>query len=142
MRPSLRLALVLVAGASFASVQGCACADECDVGTARCVDDVTLETCFLPGPDSFAPVSPTVIDCRAPNAACVELPGDQAACVLEERTPCDEAFTAHCDGTRVLFCAYGEEGTSGFVAANECADQPGTGRCGEAPDAPGSAVCL
>ena len=142
MTPGRRIQLALTALALALGFGGCFCADECEIGRQRCVDGATMRRCDLAGPDQLTPVSPQDFTCFAPSSACAELPGDEAACVLPERLACGADYEAHCDGTRVLFCAYGAEGAEGLVAAIECADGDRTGRCGDAPDQPGTAVCL
>lgn len=134
--------LLLASVGLVLSLGGCACGDECEIGKHRCLDEVTMERCELAGPDQLTPVKPSTFTCLEPNLLCAELPGDEAACVLPEEDPCTASFVPHCQGSLLLFCATGADGGDGLVAARDCADEEGTGRCGEREGAPGEAGCL
>lgn len=123
----LRCLAVLV----FLVGPGCLVTDDCDY-SYRCVGESQYEWCNV---GSDFEVHRSLLDCKAPNAACVQTDEDSVQCVYAPATGCDASFVDRCEGTRRVYC----DESLGWVQAVDCVT---LGRAGCHVDAAlGKAVC-
>ncbi len=105
--------------------------DACET-RSRCVGEGQYELCNV-GSDWEAHRS--LLDCKAPNSACMQLGEDSVQCVYAPATRCDASFVDRCEGTRRVYC----DEVLGWVRAVDCV---ALGRTGCLVDsALGTAVC-
>jgi hypothetical protein len=110
---------------------GCFRSDECDF-RYRCVGGSQYEWCNV---GSDFEVHRAMLECKAPNSACVQEDEDSVRCVLAPVTVCDASFVDRCEGTRRVYC----DERLGWVQAVDCVT---LGRTGCHVDAAlGKAVC-
>ncbi|HEX8434447.1 hypothetical protein [Archangium sp.] len=105
--------------------------DDCET-RYRCLGEGQYESCNV-GSDWEA--HRVLIDCKAPNAACVQLEEDSVRCVYAPAVRCDGSFVDRCEGTRRVYC----EEVLGWVQAVDCVALGSTGCHVDA--ALGTAVC-
>ena len=125
VRPLRRLlALSLLAGT--APLGGCV--RECEV-KPQCQGDTVRECRY--GIDQLVGAgTPVTYTCAEPAPRCVEartksVSEDRFFCARAPLTECDDSFASTCEGATVhVFCL------NGYVSAEDCTHQPGTGRCG------------
>jgi hypothetical protein len=58
----------------------------------------------------------SLLDCKAPNAACVQLDEEAVQCVYAPATRCEASFVDRCEGTRRVYC----DERLGWVQAVDC----------------------
>ncbi|WP_375766610.1 hypothetical protein NR798_33675 [Archangium gephyra] len=134
VRRALRLALALCVPA----LGGCRV--DCDF-EPHCEGNVVMD-CHVGIDQLVGRGSPVVYPCLEPAPLCVESrtgkrdsEGGSISCAREPLTPCDESFTDSCEGTVWVYCQ------GGYVSAQDCSNQAGTGRCGRRTPA-GLLQCL
>lgn len=134
IRPALLLALAL-------SVPGLAgCRVDCDF-EPHCEGNVVMD-CQIGVDQLVGSGAPVVYPCLEPAPLCVERRTKKSSpdesnifCARDPLTPCDEPFATSCEGTVLVSCQ------GGYVSAQDCTNQAGTGRCGRrTPD--GLLQCL
>ena len=116
------------------------CRVECDF-EPHCEGNVVMD-CHVGVDQLVGRGSPVVYPCLEPAPLCVERRTDvrdsdegRIHCARAPLTPCDEPFPPSCEGTVLVSCL------GGYVSAQDCANQNGTGRCGRrTPD--GLVQCL
>lgn len=110
---------------------GCVRSDDCDY-SYRCVGGSQYEFCRV---DSELEIRRTLLECKAPNSACVQEDEDSVRCVLAPATVCDASFVDRCEGTWRVYC----DERLGWVQAVDCVTLGSAGCHVDA--APGKAVC-
>ncbi len=134
----VRRAMLLALALCVPALGGCRV--ECDF-EPHCEGTVVMD-CSVGVDQLVGRGSPVVYPCLEPAPLCVESrtgAGDSwegnIHCAREPLTPCDESFATSCEGTVRVFCL------GGYVSAQDCTNQNGTGRCGRrTPD--GLVQCL
>lgn len=141
MRPisiHVRRALLLALALSVPGLGGCRVKCEFE---PHCEGNVVMD-CQVGIDQLVGPGQPVVYPCLEPAPLCVERRMDKRTadearifCAREPLTPCDQPFATTCEGTVMVFCH------GGYVSAQDCSNQAGTGRCGRrTPD--GLVQCL
>jgi len=110
---------------------GCFVSEQCEF-RSRCVSGSQYEWCNV-GSDFEAHRS--LLECKAPNAACVQQDEDSVQCVYAPATACEASFVDRCEGTRRVYC----DERLGWVQAVDCVTLGSTGCHVDA--ALGKAVC-
>jgi hypothetical protein len=131
-----RVPRVLLLVLAFSAPGLWACRVGCDF-EPHCEGNVVME-CSVGVDQLVGSGSPVVYPCLEPAPLCVERrtlvnspDGARFYCARSPLTPCDETFVASCEGTVRVSCV------GGYVSAEDCTHQPGTGRCGRhRPDGP------
>lgn len=117
-----------------------ACRVGCDF-EPHCEGNTVME-CSIGVDQLVGSGSPTVYPCLEPAPLCtgrrVDTPGGDEArffCARAPLTPCEPSTAPSCEGTVLVSCQ------GGYVTAQDCTNQSGTGRCGRrVPD--GLMQCL
>ncbi len=123
VRPMLLLTLAL----AVPTLGGCRVACEFE---PRCEGNVVMD-CSVGIDQLVGSGTPVVYPCLEPAPLCVERRVDSRSmdearvlCAREPLTPCEQPFATSCEGTVLVFCH------GGYVSAQDCTNQSGTGRCG------------
>ena len=123
----VRRALLLALALCVPGLGGCRV--ECDF-VPHCEGNVVMD-CHVGIDQLVGSGSPVVYPCLEPAPLCVERRTDKSSpdegnifCAREPLTPCDESFVSSCEGTVWVYCQ------GGYVSAQDCSNQAGTGRCG------------
>jgi hypothetical protein len=135
-----RFRRVLLLALAFSAPGLWACKVDCDF-EPHCEGNVVMD-CSIGVDQLVGSGSPVVYPCLEPAPLCVERrtprsspDGSRFFCARSPLTPCEESFVTSCEGTVLVSCV------GGYVSAQDCADQNGTGRCGRRkPD--GFVQCL
>jgi hypothetical protein len=106
--------------------------DECEQ-RYRCLDSARYEWCNV---GSDWEVHRRVLECPAPNAACVPYRDTSTLCVHAPATPCGAGFTDSCEGPLRVYC----NERLGWVQAVDCTALGSPG-CAVDPRL-GKAICL
>lgn len=128
--PSLSRLLCLGALVSLVG-PGCFISEECEF-RSRCVGASQYEWCNV-GSDFEA--HRVLIDCKAPQGACVQEGEESARCVYAPATSCDASFVDRCEGALRVYC----DERLGWVQAVDCVTLGSAGCHVDA--ALGKAVC-
>jgi hypothetical protein len=125
----------LLQAAVFSALGLCACRVECDF-EPHCEGNVVMD-CVSGVDQLVGPGEPVVYPCLEPAPLCVERSTRGSAgdarffCARSPLTPCDASFVSTCEGTILVSCL------GGYVSAQDCTNQPLTGRCGRrTPEGP------
>jgi hypothetical protein len=136
--PRARFALLLVLALCVPGLPGCRVG--CDF-EPHCEGNTVME-CQVGIDQLVGSGTPVVYPCLEPAPLCVERREGQPAfgddrffCARAPLTHCDASFVTSCEGTVLVSCQ------GGYVTAQDCTNQAGTGRCGRrTPD--GLMQCL
>lgn len=115
-----------------------ACNNECSF-FERCNGDV-LEICG--GADQMVNRKIEPYPCEEPNSICRSFDDDNARCVHESATICDDGFTPRCDGDLLLSCPRSRYTSDApqetrYAIATDCTELDDPSLSGYAPDATG-----